>query len=109
MKLPLRGLLLTLLGGSFIFVTLSQASAGFYRKRFPRQNANGYVVAKSDHGNGTVRGRVRATRLGPQVRLPGGTWIYCEINCTYTLRINSVDLWENMGRESDGLGYFRFD
>jgi len=37
----------------------------------------GYVVARSRFGNGSVSGPVRMTDLGPQVRLPGGTWEYC--------------------------------
>ena len=109
MKYPLRGMLLMALGLGFMVVSLSPASAGFYRKRFHRQNADGYVIAHSDNGHGSVRGAVRATRRGPQVRLPGGGWIYCGISCSHTLRINSVDLWENMGRESDGVGYLRFN
>ena len=108
MKRPLRGLIIILLGSGFIIASLAQAYAGFYRKRFRRQNAHGYVVAESLYGRGTVRGRVRPTRRGPQVQLPGGTWIYCAINCTHTLRINSLDLWENMGRESDGIGIFGY-
>jgi len=109
MKLPLRGIAIILLGGGFVIAGLSQASAGLYLKRYKRQNANGYVIAESWHGNGKIRGAVRATRRGPQVKLPGGAWIYCESSCTHTLRTNSIDFWENMGKENDGVGYLRFD
>ncbi len=54
-----------------------------------------YVVAESHFGNGVVAGPVRRTRLGPQVRLPGGSWIYCERSCSETLRVNTVDFWQN--------------
>ena len=54
----------------------------------------GYVVAKSRFGNGTVSGPVRETRVGPQVRLPGGTWEYCRRSCSETLRVETVDIWE---------------
>ena len=104
-----RGLLFMGLGSVILAVSLSQAWAGVYIKRYHRQNANGYVIAESWYGRGTIRARVRATRRGPQVRLPGGSWIYCEINCTHTLRINTLDFWENMGRESDGVGYLRYE
>ncbi len=55
------------------------------------------VVAESRFGNGTVVGDVRQTRLGPQVRTPGGNWIYCRRSCSETLRVETVDFWENQG------------
>ncbi|MGI9478229.1 MAG: hypothetical protein ACR2PI_16120 [Hyphomicrobiaceae bacterium] len=68
------------------------------------------VIAESRFGNGTVVGTVRQTRVGPQVQTPGGNWLYCERSCSETLRVNTVDFWENEqgGRDSaidqeDGL------
>ena len=58
------------------------------------QGRGGTVVAESRFGNGTVRGAVRATSLGRQVRLPGGSWVYCERSCSETLRAQTVDFWE---------------
>lgn len=97
------------LGFSFVATSFSSASAELYRKRFDRQNAHGYVTAESWYGRGTISARVRPTRKGPQVQLPGGNWVYCAINCTHTLRIKTLDIWENMGSESDGVGYLRYD
>jgi len=54
-----------------------------------------YVVAESQFGNGTVTGAVRRTRVGPQVRTPGGNWLYCERSCSETLRVNTVDFWQS--------------
>lgn len=54
-----------------------------------------YVVAKSEFGNGTVSGPVRRTSKGPQVRLPGGSWVWCEQSCSETLRLKTVDFWES--------------
>lgn len=54
----------------------------------------GHVVARSRHNNGSVSGAVRMTDLGPQVRLPGGTWEYCRRSCSETLRVETVDRWE---------------
>ena len=59
--------------------------------------SGGQVVAESRFGNGTVVGDVRQTRLGPQVRTPGGNWIYCRRSCSETLRVETVDFWENEG------------
>ncbi len=60
----------------------------------------GYVTARSEFGNGTVSGAVRRTRLGYQVQLPGGSWVYCSKSCSETLRVKTVDFWysdEGMG------------
>lgn len=56
---------------------------------------DGYVVAHSDFGKGSVSGPVRLTAKGPQVRLPGGTWVYCRQSCSETLRVETVDFWES--------------
>lgn len=75
-----------------IAVTTAPAEAdrrGYYAPE------RGYVVARSDFGNGRVSGPVRETRLGPQVRLPGGNWIYCKQSCSETLRVNTVDFWHS--------------
>jgi hypothetical protein len=53
------------------------------------------IVAESRFGNGTVVGSVRQTRLGPQVSTPGGNWLYCKRSCSETLRVNTVDFWQN--------------
>ncbi len=58
----------------------------------------GYVTTESRFGHGTVSGPVRMARAGSrEVRLPGGTWIACGRSCAETLRVESVDFWENKG------------
>jgi hypothetical protein len=59
-----------------------------------RGSGEGFVVADSRFGNGTVRGAVRQTSLGRQVQLPGGGWVYCKRSCSETLRAETVDFWE---------------
>jgi len=54
-----------------------------------------YVVAHSKHGNGRVVGPVRQTSVGWQVKTPGGSWLDCERSCSETLRVNTVDFWQN--------------
>lgn len=56
------------------------------------------VVAHSRHGNGSVSGPVRVARYGYEVRLPGGTWVGCRRSCSETLRVSTIDYWENDGR-----------
>jgi hypothetical protein len=76
----------------------------------------GEVTAQSRYGNPqVVTGPVRRNgkdRL--EVRLPGGTWIECERNCSETLRRQTVDFWQNYGGAGnlnggvDGPGYLKF-
>lgn len=53
----------------------------------------GYVTAESHYGNGSVKGPVRNTPVGRQVRLPHGTWVYCRTSCSETLRVETVDIF----------------
>lgn len=82
------------------------AEAGRLFKRSVGDNGieRGYVVAHSRHGNGSISGPVRMTSVGPQVRLPGGTWEYCRRSCSETLRVETVDIWENRQDGNVGLG-----
>ncbi|MBL8566701.1 MAG: hypothetical protein JNM89_13380 [Hyphomicrobiaceae bacterium] len=64
---------------------------------------DGYVVAHSRFGNGSITGAVRQTSVGPQVRLPGGTWEYCRRSCSETLRVETVDYWEGRSDGASGL------
>lgn len=69
-----------------------------WRKPYPAaQPDEGYVVAESRFGHGTVSGPVRRARWGYEVRMPGGTWIACRRSCAETLRVETVDFWENRG------------
>ncbi|MEQ8825460.1 MAG: hypothetical protein RIC14_13910 [Filomicrobium sp.] len=85
---------------------LSPAEAGWRRQ--PEDLSRGYVVAESRYGNGTVSGPVRMRRLGPQVRLPGGTWQWCRRTCAETLRVESIDFWDSRqdGVLTDECGIF---
>lgn len=56
-----------------------------------------FVVAVSRYGNGSVSGPVRTTRTGYEVRLPRGTWVACRRSCAETLRVETVDIFENEG------------
>jgi hypothetical protein len=78
------------------------------RQRGP--DRGGYVVAESRWGHGTVRGAVRPSARGWQVRLPGGTWVDCVRNrCSETLRLETVDVFERMEGKDGGPNYFRFE
>jgi hypothetical protein len=65
--------------------------------RWQKAESGDVVVAHSRHGNGSVSGRVRSARKGLEVRLPGGSWVGCRRSCSETLRVKTVDLFENQG------------
>lgn len=75
-------------------VALAAPATAGWRRPGPEPD---YVVAHSRFGNGSVGGPVRTVRTGYEVRLPGGTWIGCRRSCAETLRVNTVDIWENQG------------
>jgi hypothetical protein len=58
-----------------------------------------FVYAESWYGQNKVIAPVRHGELGDQVRLPGGTWVYCEWSCEYTLRKQSMDYWDAVTRQ----------
>jgi hypothetical protein len=71
-----------------------------------------FVYAESWYGFKKVAAPVRRAELGDQVRLPGGTWVYCEFSCEYTLRRQSLDFWQGQGaggNDQVSPGYFRRD
>ena len=42
----------------------------------------------------SVSAPVRQVNGRDQVRLPGGAWVWCGINCFHTLRNATIDFWE---------------
>lgn len=77
-------------------VTSFEAEAGGWHWLEPRPEAD-VAVAKSRFGNGVVSGPVRTTRVGYEVRKPNGTWVACRRSCSETLRVETVDFYENDG------------
>lgn len=84
------------------------ADATGWRRQHAAELDRGYAIARSRYGNGTVSGPIRHTSVGPQVRLPGGTWEYCRRLCSETLRVESIDFWDSRqdGIVSDECGVF---
>ncbi len=95
------------LAGTVLFASTAAEAAG--RRTSPYA---GYVTAESRWGHGTASGPVRRGKWGWQVRLPGGTWVDCvRNNCSETLRLQSLDVFETMGRDAldGGPGYFHWE
>jgi hypothetical protein len=78
--------------GALLLTSLS-AEAGFLR----RKPEGDVAVAVSRFGNGTISGPVRVTSTGYEVRKPNGTWIACRRSCAETLRVETIDFYENDG------------
>ncbi|MFT4078468.1 hypothetical protein [Rhodomicrobium sp.] len=68
------------------------------------------IYAESWYGFERVIAPVRRAEHGDQVRLPGGSWVYCEYSCEYTLKRQSLDFWQGQGAGGTGdqssPGYF---
>lgn len=86
-------LALLLTASPLLWVSTS-AEAGRLLRRAPEDSV---AVAVSHFGNGRVSGPVRVTSTGYEVRLPGGTWVACRRSCSETLRVQTVDFYENNG------------
>ena len=79
---------------------LFAATAASADRLTARERAAGKVTACSTYGEGCYTAPVRQTSVGPQVRLQGGTWIYCEADCRDTLRRATVDFWHDQRERS---------
>ena len=78
----------------------TEAEAGFLK----RKPEGDMAYAESRFGNGQVSGPVRVTRTGYEVRKPNGTWIACRRSCSETLRVETVDFFENNDGTPRGYG-----
>jgi len=102
---------MVLIGGALAALSLpplDSAAALGWRNQQAAEIQQGFTVAESRHGNGTVTGAVRRSRLGPQVQLPSGRWEYCRRLCSETLRVETIDFWDSRdnGLISDECGVF---
>ena len=59
------------------------------------------VTTCSRYGKGCISAPTRRGRVEREVRLPGGTWIGCKLDCRETLREESLDFFETL-RERSG-------
>ncbi len=98
---PIRTCLATLSGMIFCIVVVAETAQAFGRHDYGLKPGQRWVYAESDYGNGAVRAPIRYTRKGPQIRLPGGNWIYCDHTCSETLRLATVDFWESDAADRD--------
>jgi hypothetical protein len=61
------------------------------------------VTTCSRYGKGCISAPTRQGRIEREVRLPGGTWIGCRLDCRETLREESIDFFETLReRAPDG-------
>jgi hypothetical protein len=54
------------------------------------------VTTCSRYGKGCISAPTRRGAVEREVRLPGGTWIGCKMDCRETLREESIDFFETL-------------
>ena len=59
------------------------------------------VTTCSRYGKGCISAPTRRGGVEREVRLPGGTWISCKLDCRETLREEAIDFFETL-RERSG-------
>ncbi|HUU67035.1 MAG TPA: hypothetical protein VMW57_07095 [Methyloceanibacter sp.] len=73
-------------------IGLSAAHAG--NRALPDGGNYPHITVTSQYDpTQSVSAPVRRLPKGDQVRLPGGAWVWCGINCYHTLRNATVDFW----------------
>jgi hypothetical protein len=60
----------------------------------PSRTQEGTIKACSRRGHGCITAAVRQGRQGPEVRLPGGTWVGCAGDCRESLLEKTLDFWD---------------
>ena len=67
----------------------------------PGRDQGGTVKVCSLYGKGCLAAPTRPGRFNDrEVRLPGGTWIACKLDCKQTLREESVDFFETLNERA---------
>jgi hypothetical protein len=61
----------------------------------PRQVREGKVTACSSYGHKCYTAKLVRSPVGWKMRLKGGTLIDCSVTCQDTLRIQTVDFWQD--------------
>ncbi len=89
---------------------VDEAPRKYGRKKAPYRGEYRFILVESHFHPRSVVVPVREAPLGKQVKLPdGGSWVYCEITCEYTVRRMSLDFWEGQGQGFTSPGYIHRD
>lgn len=84
-----------------LMLALALLSPAHAAKRNVRSVA-GTVVGCSHFGHGCVTAPTRPAKFGPEVRMPGGTWIGCAGDCRDTIVAQTIDFWDIKRSETPG-------
>lgn len=74
-------------------LVLAQSAPGEAAKKRYGSRGHGTITVESNYTTDRVTGAVRTGRNGPEVQLPSGAWIPCNLGCARTLRTQSIDFW----------------
>lgn len=75
-----------------LFAFSSTAAAATHPKEVTRGKKTVTACSKWVPGK-CVTARTKTTRLGKKYQTPGGNWRWCEGDCQYQLRNDTVDYW----------------
>jgi len=82
------------LGASVCLLAAAGPASADRMRRAPVDPAYPHITVQSDlYPSETISAPVRRGPRGDEVRLPGGTWVPCSLNCYFTLRNATVDFW----------------
>lgn len=83
---------------------LTEQSGAEAKRQWQRDGGRGSSITVTSRYDPwkTVSAPVRQSPLGDQVRLPGGAWVYCEVDCHHTLRTQSIDYWATQQEQGGG-------
>lgn len=76
---------------SFIILTTIIGHLLFATQAISENKVRACSSIMKDH---CITSHIRDTKLGKQVRLPGGTWTDCAGDCSRKLRESTVDFWQ---------------
>lgn len=85
-----------------LVVAAALGVAGAVASIVPAEAASRTVTACSRFGHGCITAPIRRGPQGYELRLPGGTWISCALDCPTTLRDETVDFWAKRDWERSG-------
>lgn len=95
-----RVLLSAVVGVAAILSTIGAADA---QSRNRRGDDGAVVKTCSIYGNGCTSAPIRRGSVGQELRLPGGTWVSCRLDCKTALREETVDFWETQRERAGDL------
>lgn len=87
-----------------VWLVAAAATSGIAQDAWsaPKRDKPGWITAHSRYSTATITAPTRPGQWGLEVRMPGGTWISCKLDCKNTLREETVDFWREQENKNSG-------